>query len=209
VDDLYTECDGHRLNGPNDIVFDDGGGFYFTDLGKRRPRDSDTGAVYYAKADGSEIREVVFPMVTPNGVGLSPARDVLYVAETTTARLYGYELVSRGTVTPTATDFLRAGESLLYNMPGWRFFDSMAVEENGNICIALPRSGSVAVISPAGELVELVEIPADDPMATNICFGGADRRTAYITLSGRGLLYEMEWPRPGLPLAEPGGFEGD
>ena len=58
--------------GPNDIVFDAHGGFYFTDLGKRAPREMDRGAVYYAKADGSLITEVAFPMLTPNGIGLSP-----------------------------------------------------------------------------------------------------------------------------------------
>ncbi len=55
------------------------------------------------------------------------------------------------------------------------------------------------MISPAGELVEFVE--TQDPFTTNICWGGLDRRTAYITLSGTGQLVSMEWPRPGLKLA--------
>jgi gluconolactonase len=55
------------LKGPNDLVFDRQGGFYFTDLGKVRAREMDRGAVYYAAADGSSIAEVAFPMVTPNG----------------------------------------------------------------------------------------------------------------------------------------------
>ena len=67
---LYESCDGRRLVGPNDLVFDTHGGFWFTDLGKRRPRDMDLGGVYYAKADGSGICEVVRGMVTANGVGL-------------------------------------------------------------------------------------------------------------------------------------------
>ncbi len=50
---LYDRCGEHGLRGPNDIVFDAGGGFYFTDLGKSRPRDRHYGGVYYAKADGS------------------------------------------------------------------------------------------------------------------------------------------------------------
>ena len=57
VEDLYTECDGFGLRGPNDIVFDDLGGFYFTDLGKSRARDVDKGGIYYATADGSSINE--------------------------------------------------------------------------------------------------------------------------------------------------------
>jgi gluconolactonase len=54
------------------------------------------------------------------------------------------------------------------------------------------------VISPAGELVEFV--PTPDIFTTNICWGGEDRRTAYITLSGSGVLARMDWPRPGLKL---------
>ena len=86
------------LKGPNDLVFDAHGGFYFTDLGKRRPRDMDVGAVYYAKADGSFITEVAYPMVTPNGIGLSPDGNTLYVAETEAARLWAFPIEAPGMV---------------------------------------------------------------------------------------------------------------
>jgi len=84
---LYTNCGGNRLNGPNDIVFDQHGCFYFTDLGKTRARDRDHGVIYYALADCSRIVEVASPALTPNGIGLSPDGAVLYVAETEPARL--------------------------------------------------------------------------------------------------------------------------
>lgn len=71
VDVLYTSCDVHSLKGPNDLVFDRHGGFYFTDHGKRRPREVDLGGLYYARADGSLISELVQPMIMPNGVGLA------------------------------------------------------------------------------------------------------------------------------------------
>ncbi|MBV9537996.1 MAG: SMP-30/gluconolactonase/LRE family protein, partial [Acidisphaera sp.] len=58
---LYDACGPHKLRGPNDIVFDDAGGFYFTDLGKTRARDRDWGGVYYARADGSAIVELAYP----------------------------------------------------------------------------------------------------------------------------------------------------
>ena len=69
---LYDRCGAHKLLGPNDLVFDGQGGFYFTDLGKARARDRDWGGVYYALADGSKIVEVAHPILTPNGIGLSP-----------------------------------------------------------------------------------------------------------------------------------------
>jgi gluconolactonase len=55
------------------------------------------------------------------------------------------------------------------------------------------------VISPAGEVIE--QVLTGDPLTTNICFGGRDLRTAYITASGTGRLLASEWPRPGLALA--------
>src|SRR5215510_5186292 len=63
---LYDGCDGRRLRGPNDLVFDEADGFWFTDLGKTRDRDADRGAVYYANADGSSIKEAIFPLERPN-----------------------------------------------------------------------------------------------------------------------------------------------
>ena len=57
------------LRGPNDIVFDRTGGFWFTDHGKTRSRERDRTGVFYATPDGSSIREVIFPMEGPNGIG--------------------------------------------------------------------------------------------------------------------------------------------
>ena len=81
---------------------------------------------------------------------------------------------------------------------GYQMFDSLAIEANGNICVATLVSGCISVIAPDGKLVE--QIPTGDPLTTNICFGGPDLKTAYITLSGKGELVVMDWPRPGLPL---------
>ena len=77
-------------------------------------------------------------------------------------------------------------------------FDSLALEASGNICVATLVKGAISVIAPDGKLVEQVE--TGDRATTNICFGGPDLRTAYITLSGKGQLVAMDWPRPGLPL---------
>jgi gluconolactonase len=198
VSDLYTDGPNHRLNGPNDIVFDSQGGFYFTDFGKNRGRDMDVGLLYYAKADGSEIVEVMFPMTTPNGVGLSPAEDTVYVAETTTSRLYGFQLESPGTL--KADGALLGAGAIVHTLTEYQPLDSMALEKNGNVCVATLRTSGITVFSPDGGVVEFVHVPSDDPIITNIAFGGPDLKTAYITSSGRGLLYETEWSRPGLRL---------
>ena len=81
---------------------------------------------------------------------------------------------------------------------GWRRFDSLAVEANGNICVATLMTGGVTVARPDGSTAEFFE--TGDPYTTNICFGGPDLKTAYLTLSWAGQLAAVDWPRAGLPL---------
>jgi gluconolactonase len=195
---LYDRCGGHALRGPNDIVFDEQGGFYFTDLGKTRPRDRDQGGLYYALADGSRIIEVAYPILTPNGVGLSPDGRVVYVAETETARLWAFDLEAPGMARKQPFPSPHGGR-LVIGLGGFARFDSLAVDAAGNICVATLLSGCISVIAPDGRLVR--QVPTGDPMTTNICFGGADLRTAYITLSGKGQLVAHDWSEPGLRLA--------
>ena len=197
VEILYKDGDfGCVLRGPNDIVFDTHGGFWFTDHGKNRPRERDITGVFYAKADGSYLEEVIFPSENPNGVGLSPDGKRLYAAETYTCRLMAFEITAPGKIDATAG--LGGPGIPLYRPAGYKFFDSLGVEEGGNICVATIGESGISVISPTGELVEFV--PTPDPFTTNICWGGEDLRTAYITLSGTGQLVRMAWPRPGLKL---------
>lgn len=198
VDDLYTECDGHPLCGPNDIVFDAVGGFWFTDHGKMRERDRDRTGVFYAKVDGSLIREVIFPLDAPNGIGLSPDGTRLYVAETHTGRVWYWHIKGPGEI-DLAAALGPSGGSLLAGLPGFQLFDSLAIDSDGNVCVATLVNGGITIISPDGTSLEHVPMP--DPLTTNICFGGPDLRTAYITLSGTGRLVAMEWPRPGLRLS--------
>lgn len=198
VEVLYRGTLHTPLRGPNDIVFDAHGGFYFTDLGKLRERDWDRGAVFYAKADGSLIREVAFPMVTPNGIGLSPDGNTLYVAETEAARLWAWPIVEPGVLAKQPWPSPHGGR--LVADPGgvYQRFDSLAVEAGGNICVATLIHGGITVISPDGGAIEHVPMP--DLYTTNLCFGGPDLATAYITLSNSGRLVALDWPRPGLAL---------
>lgn len=198
VETLYTECEGRRLNGPNDIVFDRQGGFWFTDLGKTRARDNDRGAVYYAKADGSSIKEAIFPLERPNGVGLSPDEKTLYVVETPTARLWAFKLSAPGQIESADGTYRGEKGRVVAGLGGYQMFDSLAVDGEGNVCVATLVYGGISIISPDGAKVEQVKMP--DLMTTNICFGGKDLRTAFITLSGTGKLVAMDWKRPGLAL---------
>ncbi|QCI64005.1 SMP-30/gluconolactonase/LRE family protein [Phreatobacter stygius] len=197
VDVLYTGTDKGPLKGPNDIVFDTEGGFYFTDLGKVRARDQDRGAVYYARADGSMIREIVFPILTPNGIGLSPDGKTLYVAETQTARLWAFDIVGPGEIAKQPFPSPHGGR-LVAGLGGYRMFDSLAVDAEGQICVATLVEGGVTIISPDGQ--SITHVPMPDRWTTNICFGGAELRTAFVTLSSSGRLVALPWRTPGLPL---------
>jgi gluconolactonase len=198
VTTLYEACEGNPLRAPNDIVFDTAGGFWFTDHGVRHERTSDRTGIYYAQPDGSAIAEVIFPVDGPNGIGLSPSGDRLYVAETHTGRAWAWNVPSPGTV-EGANPLGPNGAELLAGLPGFQLFDSLGVDGDGWVNIATLVNGGITSISPDGATVE--HLPTDDPITTNICFGGDALRTAYITCSAFGRLVATEWPRPGLQLA--------
>jgi gluconolactonase len=198
VDTLYTRGPNHKLNGPNDLVFDAHGGFYFTDLGKVRERDWDRGCVYYARADGSEIKEIAFPVTTPNGCGLSPDGRVLYVAETQTGRVWAFDIATPGEVKKQPWPSPHGGR-LLGGVGGFNLFDSMAVDGAGNVCVATLFNPGITVMSPDGRSSRHIPLPGD-PYVTNICFGGPDLRTAFVTLSMTGKLIAFDWDGPGAKL---------
>lgn len=192
VTTLYTHCNGEPLKGPNDIVFDAEGGFWFTDHGKNRQRDRDRTGVFYAHPDGSRIEEAIFPMEAPNGIGLSPDETELFVAETPTGRLWAYSLASPGQI-----DHGKA-RRLLNGRRGFFMFDSLAVDANGDVCVATLIDGGITTLSAGDQEPSFVAMP--DRVTTNICFGGPELKTAFITLSSTGQLVSMEWPTGGLAL---------
>ncbi len=205
VETVYTEStaiDGETvpLRAPNDIVFDADGGFWFTDHGVREERSSDRTGLHYASVDGSSCLEKVHPVDAPNGIGLSPDGMILYAAETHTGRIWKWPLSDAGTIDESQTNPLGPGGGhLLAGLEGYQLFDSLGVDGDGWVCVATLVNGGLTSVSPDGATIE--HIPFDDPLTTNICFGGADLRTAYVTLSGTGRLVSVEWPRPGLQLA--------
>lgn len=194
---LYTEVGGHKLSAPNDLVFDVHGGFYFTDLGKRYARHRDHGGIYYALPDGSSVKEIAYPILSPNGCGLSPDGKTLYAADTEGARLWAFDIEAPGVLRKPPPHVHHSGR-IICGLPGGARFDSLAVLANGNICVATLNTGYITEISPAGDVVRAEKMP--DVYPTNICFGGADMRDAYITLSDKGQLGKTRWATPGLKL---------
>ena len=195
VSTVYDSCDGIALRGPNDIVFDAAGGFWFTDLGKSNGDKMHMGHLLYAKPDGSMIKRVREGMLTPNGVGLSPDQKMVWVCETHTSRVWGFEITGEGQIAQPPSMWTPG--TVLGPLPGYQMLDSLAVEAGGKVCCATLVNGGITAFDPAGG-TEHFAFP--DPLITNICFGGADMRDAWITASGTGKLYKCRWPRPGLKL---------
>ena len=196
VSTLYDACDGRPLRGPNDIVFDSAGGFWFTDLGKNDGNVSHVGHLLYARSDGTYIRRARDRMVTPNGVGLSPDGRMVYVAETATGRLWAFGVAGPGEL---ADPPVPGADRVFGPLPGYQPLDSLAVEADGRICVATIAGDGITIFDPRDGGYETIETP--DPITTNICFGGENLRTAFITCSGTGRLFRALWPRPGLKLA--------
>lgn len=193
---IHTHCGERMLRGPNDLVFDKSGGFWFTDLGKNTPTTRDLSALYYARADGSGVDEIHYGTLSYNGVGLSPNERTLYVADTMSARVWRYDIAAPGVVRPP--EGRRNAAQLLTTVLGNVSLDSLAVTEAGKVCIGTLGRGGITSVDPADG--SSVHTPCPDPYTTNICFGGPDRRTAFVTLSTSGRILRARWPEPGLAL---------
>jgi len=192
---LYTEADGRRLNGPNDLVFDRTGGFWFTDHGTSGALGRTHGGLFYARPDGSAITCWRDHQISPNGVGLSPDERTVYMADTMTGRLWAFDVVEAGVLAPPGP--LGIPGRVVATLPDYQLPDSLAMEADGRVCVATIINGGVTAITPEGATEHH---PFPDPIVTNICFGGEDMRTAWVTCSGTGKLFRCRWPRLGLKL---------
>lgn len=195
IERLFDTVDDHALVGPNDLVFDKDGGFYFSDHGKTHPRYRDYGGLFYVPPGGGSVQELAHGYTSPNGVGLSPDGKVVYMADTMEGRLYAFDLAGPGQITP-AHPFRAA--RVVGNVAGWTLFDSLAVEADGTVAVATLVNPGFTRFDPASGASS--HVPTDDLMTTNIAFGGGDMTDAYVTLSATGRLAKMKWDRPGLRL---------
>ena len=194
VETVYDSCDGKKFNGPNDLVFDKQGGFWFTDHGCTTPDGRKHGALYYAKTDGSKVTRAREHMISPNGVGLSPDETVVYMADTNLGRLWAFDVAEPGVLAEGPP--FQPGR-VICNLPGYQLLDSLAVEAGGKVCVATIINGGITAFDPDGTTEHY---PFPDLLVTNICFGGPDMTSAWVTASGTGKLYKAKWPRPGLKL---------
>ncbi|UCG58185.1 MAG: SMP-30/gluconolactonase/LRE family protein [Phycisphaerales bacterium] len=167
---LVKEYKGKKLNGPNDLWVDLKGGIYFTDPLYKRPywtRDpamqQDGQHVYYLSPGRQELIRVADDLVQPNGIIGTPDGRLLYVADIGARKTYVYRTNADGTLS----------DKKLFRSMG---SDGMTIDNEGNIYLT---GRGVTVFNPAGEKIE--QIPIDAGWTANVCFGGQDRHTLFIT----------------------------
>jgi gluconolactonase len=162
---------GKLLNGPNDVWVRPDGGLYFTDpfyprpYWKRGPRQQDVEGVYYLAPDRKEVVRVVDDLQQPNGIIGTPDGKTLYVADIKANRTYAYEIQKDGTL---------AGKRLFCELGS----DGMTLDEEGNVYLT---GKGVTVFDRQGKQMD--HIAVDEPWTANVCFGGKDRQTLFITAS--------------------------
>ena len=169
---LVADYNGKRLNGPNDLWVHPNGGIYFTDPLYKRPywtRDpemqQDGEHVYYLSPDRKKLIRVDEKLVKPNGIIGTPDGKKLYVADIGDKKTYVYDINADGTL---------SNRKLFCEMGS----DGMTIDNKGNIYLT---GRGVTVFNPKGEQIE--HIPVEANWTANVCFGGKDMKTLFITAS--------------------------
>lgn len=157
---IIDTVSGEPLNSPNDLWVDAKGGIYFTDPFWGREKDRDR--VCYLTPDRRSAITVITDMVKPNGVHGSLDGSTLYVTDWNEKVTYAYPINGDGTV----------GDRHLFASEG---DDGLTVDERGNVYLTGER---LSVYSPDGEFIEEITVPET---SANVCFGGPDYRTLFIT----------------------------
>lgn len=167
---LVSDYHGKKLNGPNDLWIRPDGGIYFTDplyprnYWTRSPGMQQDGQhVYYLSPDRQQLFRVDEELEQPNGIIGTPDGKFLYVADIKAGKTYVYSIQPDGSL---------ADKKLFTNMGS----DGMTIDEKGNIYLT---GRGVTVFNPAGE--QILHIPVDAGWTANVCFGGKDRQTLFIT----------------------------
>jgi gluconolactonase len=194
IETLYRACEGRTLSAPNDLVFDDQGGFWFTDHGATSEQGRDHGGIYYARADGSRIVRAIHTLIGPNGIALAPDGRTLYVALTHERQILAFDVLGPGELSPQAP----LPGRVLASFGGRDYLDSMRLEADGTLCIGTLVASGIRRVTSRGRVLELMRVP--DLIPATLCFGGPGLRTAWITGSTTGTLHRVRWPAPGLRL---------
>lgn len=143
---VVPKTDGYLVD---DLVFDKLGGFYFSDF--RGEANDTAGGVYYVSPDLKKITAVLPHVAIANGVGLSPDGKTLWVTSTAQGLLYRVELANPTTIAPF-------GAAITYHFSGMGP-DSLRVDADGNVYVAMYSQGRVLVFNPSGYPIGQILLP--------------------------------------------------
>ncbi|WP_229312328.1 SMP-30/gluconolactonase/LRE family protein [Larkinella punicea] len=169
-----------RMNQPNDIAIDGKDRLYASDPSWK----NNTGNLWRIDTDG-KVTLLEENMGTTNGVEVSPDDKRLYVNESNQRKVWVYDLSADGKV---------SNKRLLIEFPDFGM-DGMRCDADGNLYITRFGKGTVAKVAPSGKVIQEIQLVGKRP--TNICFGGKDGRTAYVTLQDQGNLESFRVDKPG------------
>jgi gluconolactonase len=168
---LVTDFKGKKLNGPNDLWVDPKGGVYLTDpfykrdYWTRTEKEIEEENVYYLTPNRSELRMVMDGFVRPNGIVGTPDGKYVYIADIGAGKTYRFSIQQDGSLT---------GRTLFAEMGS----DGLTIDSRGNIYLT---GKGVTIFNPDGGQVGHIDVP--EPWTANVCFGGKDRKTLFITAS--------------------------
>jgi gluconolactonase len=160
-----------KLNGPNDLWIDPKGGVYFTDpfykrdYWTRTEKEIEQESVYYLSPDRKTLAMVMKDFVRPNGIVGKADGSTLYVADIGDSKTYSFKIGPDGSLSDKKI-FAYMGS------------DGMTIDNKGNVYLT---GKGVTVFGPEGKKIEHIEVEA--PWTANVCFGGKDAKTLFITAS--------------------------
>lgn len=170
-----------RMNQPNDLAITADGTLYASDPNWK----AKTGQIWRIDRDGG-THLVANHLGTTNGIDLSPDGRTLYVNESVQRNVWAFDVREDGSL---------ANKRLIRQFPD-HGFDGMRVDVKGHLHITRHGKGTVVVMTPSGEILHEVDVLGSKP--SNLCFGGPDGRTVYVTEMEHGRLVQFRVEHPGL-----------
>jgi gluconolactonase len=177
---LVKDFEGKKLNGPNDLWIDPQGRIYFTDpfykrdYWTRTEKEIEEENVYYLSPDRKKLTIAASGLMQPNGIIGTPDGKKLYVADIKARKTYSFVIQKDGTL---------SDKKLFTDMGS----DGMTVDSKGNVYLT---GKGVTVFNSKGEKIETIAI--DAPWTANVCFGGKDRKTLFVTASKSVFILKMK-----------------
>lgn len=170
-----------QMNQPNDLAIAHDGTLWASDPAWNEG----TGQLWRISVAG-DVRRVAKDMGTTNGIEVSPDGSKLYVNESVQRNIWSFDISSTGEL---------KNKQLLRRFPDFGF-DGMRCTVDGSLYVTRHGKGTVVKLSPAGEILQEVDVLGSKP--SNICFGGPDGRTAYVTEMEKGRLVQFRVDQPGV-----------